>query len=80
MTVAQSSGVSTGTNATSARAAAILLRAARRSAAVLCTRDGEPPQGVSSWAAASATARASGDAATTQAAATKRALAGHARR
>ena len=70
MTVAQSSGVSTGTNGTSARAAAILARAARRKAAALWTRDGEPPQGVSSWDAASATARAFGDAATTHAATT----------
>ena len=30
-------------------------------AAALWTRDGEPPQGVSSWDAASATARAFGD-------------------
>ena len=59
MTVAQSSGVSTGgTNATSARAVTILARAARRRAAALWTRDGEPPQGVSSAEAASATARA----------------------
>ena len=48
VTVAQSSGVSTGTNGMSARAAACLARAARRKAAALWSRDGEPPQGVSS--------------------------------
>ena len=71
MTVAQLSGVSTGTNAIPARAAARLARAARRRAAALWTRDGEPPQGVSSAEAVSATARAFGDAATTHALATK---------